>query len=214
MPFLSTETPIPCIRNHLTLCVQLRAAWISERCSATLLPFCQALPALVHTVTVQNELFSGKDTASEGPSPLLRMEKALYAMDIERCRFLCAAYARIRLRKIEAQWAYLLRSAPDGLLSLEEKGFLQSYAKLRENHLAETVLARMPDIAKRTPADAETFAASMQPSERHHVFIRTTADITRETESTQPVEVTGGTHVLVQYRYARDAISDGTAAIS
>jgi hypothetical protein len=76
----------------------LRSCWIAERGSAALQPYCPSVTAVAETLQQQSSLVSHMNSAPG----IAAVVTSIYAMDIDRVRYLLAAYTRTRLRKVGA----------------------------------------------------------------------------------------------------------------
>ena len=123
-------------------------AWCNEKSAPELLPFAFALingeAGILSMLEGQQQALSGarRDVYSRG----------LYQLDIDRLKFVVAAYLRTRLGKVQ-RWYLHLQALPlgelDRLLSPPEREFLADYLRAREDLMGSAVLNQLP-AAERT----------------------------------------------------------------
>lgn len=172
-----------------TVLSQLRQAWINERVAPELLPFETAAYEHVRgQLESQRKALDARGADREGTAAAF---KHLYEMDLDRLRYLLAAYTRVRLAKIQQlyMWLSARPAVVTSVLSPDEARFLAEYSRLRQRHLWSTVLSHIADdggggssarAARRAEAvDADLAAdarSSRLPLDRH-VFVRVLDDI-------------------------------------
>lgn len=137
-------------------------AWCNEKAAPEVLPFPTALvEGLQSMLKEQEEAVAAMPTS--GPDAVNPAISTGYHMDIQRVRFLLAAYHRTRLLKVRRssswcahdphsprrlqiqRWALHVTSEPEltARLSRHEKGFAREFLRVRHGHLQDSVLAHL-----------------------------------------------------------------------
>lgn len=103
---------------------------------------------------------------------------ALYHMDIDRVRYMLAAYHRVRLAKIQ-RWAYYFMTVKGEQeavtrMCAEEQEFWRGYLALKGGHLYTSTLSRLPPAEAALSVETERLLGT-GPALRRHVYVRVLA---------------------------------------
>eukprot|EP00730_Choanoeca_flexa_P001109 TRINITY_DN10483_c0_g1_i1.p1 TRINITY_DN10483_c0_g1~~TRINITY_DN10483_c0_g1_i1.p1 ORF type:complete len:225 (+),score=67.60 TRINITY_DN10483_c0_g1_i1:128-802(+) len=136
----------------------LRAAWVNEKCAPELLQFeSDAVEKLNELVKQQEEQAKEGATASTDN----KFQFNIYAMEIERVKYLLASYLRTRMWKIEEQARYLMTQRelddvdnPYHQLAPTEQAYCQQYHALVQGHMETCFLGQLSDNFAKVPEEA------------------------------------------------------------
>eukprot|EP00948_MAST-09A_sp_MAST-9A-sp1_P000049 g49.t1 len=185
---------------------KLSSALLNERASPEIQPFKQGLVALVQGLLENNQAIIHEEfNKSKGVDEAFTA--SIYQMEVDRIRFLLAAYLRARLAKIEAS-ASLIDSSDElrSRLGPKEKRYLDQYLSIYERHLDNSVLN---SLSKKIQNLAEIPIPT--PDLNKHVFCKVLKTIgeVRVERTDEPITLEEGQIYLMRYESIKKFLRDG-----
>eukprot|EP00095_Tigriopus_kingsejongensis_P008649 maker-scaffold426_size175065-snap-gene-0.38 protein:Tk08649 transcript:maker-scaffold426_size175065-snap-gene-0.38-mRNA-1 annotation:"dna replication complex gins protein sld5-like" len=189
--------------------LRLQSAWINEKFAPELLPpQTQVLECMLEQMDIIRS-----NLAEVGPTDF---RVPLHRMEMQRIRFLMAAYLRLRLDKIQ-KFIFTLDTSEEALnLTSEERQFARSHRNTLEGHLSHLALSHMPgDFGQILPRKAEP--KYPEPNLPAAVFVqvnRPVAGVFLEDETLQgkddEVDFLVGEQHIVRYKAVAQYVKDGS----
>ena len=139
----------------------LTRAWRNEKISPEILPF-EDLAVSVLEVAVNGRT---EQLQRGGKATWTLQMQSWYQQDCDRIKYLLNSYRRSRIFKIQKWFLHLAASEEARkALSKGEKEYLESYKKLRINHLKATVLSHLPSRYRTLGSDSLVSGTSSSSS--------------------------------------------------
>lgn len=179
-------------------------AWCNEKASPELLPFATELVGSLTEMMKIQEVEVAKLDAHK----MIAAIALGYQLDIQRMRYLIAAYLRTRLLKIQ-RWATHLISDADmkSRLSPAELDFAKSFVATRMGHLQASVLNHLPVVYRALVGEEASVLEG--PDLNTHVTawpLENLGDIMLDDE---PMDMPAGRAKILSYRHVRDYVAAG-----
>lgn len=155
--------------------INLEEAFRREKAAPELLKCETELVNLVgRAVEAQEETLS-----IEPQNPQEHFTGRLYQLDLDRVKYLLAAYLRTRLLKIQSQIMQIVTYDLTEILSPEEYEFAEKYYSIKRNHFTKSFLKELPgnlrELNQKQPGELKDMNEG--PDLRKFVFVRVKRNI-------------------------------------